>query len=212
MQRYADVFRIKIEKQNYFITSAMVQLFFACVVVINEFIAGSRQFPMTIFPMEHQASWGKSSLYFGGAITSILVAWIFTSKRRLNIFLPSLKPVLLFAVFSTLTSILTSHYLSVLGWCCESPITFYFGFPFSFLRGVGGPDYSLMSQYANYSFFAVLRASELQISWQFLPYRFFLNALFWSNMIFSTLSSIFWFFPKEKYSRRIKVPAEFVNR
>jgi hypothetical protein len=212
MQRYADVFRIKIEKQNYFITSAMVQLFFACVVVIKEFIAGSRQFPMTIFPMEHQASWGKSLLYFGAAIISILVAWSFTSKRRLHIFLPSLKPVLLFAAFPTLTSILTTHYLSVLGWCCESPFTFYFGFPFSFLRGVGGPDYSLMSQYSNYSFFAVLRASELQISWQFLPYPIFLNALFWSNMIFSFLSSIFWLFPKEKYSRRIKGPAEFVKR
>src|SRR5689334_3127602 len=108
----------KAEKQKYFMVLATLQVIFACIILINELMAVSRQFPMTNFPIEHKYSWEKVWLYCGGANISILVAWFFTAKKHLAIFLPSLKFVLLLAAIPTLSGIVLSHYLSVIGWCC----------------------------------------------------------------------------------------------
>jgi hypothetical protein len=181
---------LKIEKQKYFIAFAGLQVIFACVIIINEFFAASRGFPMNIFHIEHGPSWGKVLLYCGCAIMSIFVGWLFTSKQHLSVFVPSVKFVLVAAVFLTLSGVFAPHYLSVLESCCEQSRTiFHFGFPFSFVLGIAGYDYFLMPHYTNYVFLEVLNTSDLLTFWNFLPYQFFLNLLFWSNIIFVFVSS-----------------------
>ena len=202
---------LKIEERKYFITFAVVQVVFAFVILVNEFLAVSRKFPMDIFPIEHQSSWEKVLIYCGGAIMSIFVGWLFTSKQQISVFVPSLKFVLVLAAFLTLSSVFASHYLSVLGWCCESRLTFYFGFPFSFVLGIGGYDYSLMPHYTNYAFLEVLNASELQAFWRFLPYQFFLNLLFWSNITFVFVSSISLLTQRKKYSQIVNGQVQSAN-
>lgn len=202
---------LKIEKQKYFIAFAVLQVIFACVILINEFLAVSRKFPMDIFPIEHKFSWERILLYCGGAIISIFVGWLFTSKQQLSVFVPSLKFVLVSAVFLTLSGVFASHYLSVLGWCCESRLTFYFGFPFSFVLGIGGYDYSLMPHYTNYAFLEVLNDSELQAFWKFLPYQFFLNLLFWSNIIFIFASFSSLLVQRRKYFQIVNGQVQSAN-
>lgn len=174
----------KMKQQKYFIVIASLQVIFACIALINEFLAVSRQFPMTSFPAEHQQSWEKILVFCGSAIISVLAAWFFNSRQHLT---PSLISVFLLATFLTLSGVFISHYLSVLGWCCESAFTYYFGFPFSFVLGIGGFDYSIQ-QYGNFNFAEVLAHPELVTSWNFLPYHFYLSLLFWSNTGFLILS------------------------
>jgi hypothetical protein len=174
----------KLKEQGRFMIFALMQTVFACLILTNEYAAVSRQLPMTSFPAEHQFSQGKVFLFCGVAVANLLAAWRFKLKQHLT---PSLAVVLSFAVPLTTSGVFISHYLSVLGWCCESPFTFYFGFPFSFMLGIAGFDYSIQ-QYGHFNLLQVLSDRGLTIAWKFLPYRFFLNLLFWSNIVFLFLS------------------------
>jgi hypothetical protein len=139
-------------------------------------------------------------LFSVAAIISLLAAWFFNSKQHLT---PPLISILLLASFLTLSGTFVSHYLSVLGWCCESRFTFYFGFPFSFALGIGGFDYSIQ-QFGNLSLLKILSTPELVTNWKFLPYHFFLNLLFWSNMVFVFLSSASLLVSKVQVAQQIK--------
>lgn len=136
------------------------------------------------YPIEHKSSWLKVIIFCGGAIASCLIVWFVDSKKKRRALLPSPLLVLPIGVFLTLASTVFSHYLAFMGWCCEHPLSFYFGFPFSYLLGIGSFIYSEMQPYENYGILKIIASSEPQVHWGFLPYEFFLNFLFWSNIIF----------------------------
>jgi len=183
-------------KRRYFIALASSQVIFACIILLNELMAAvGIVFPWSFslgqfhvyhmtFPFEHQSSWERVLLYCGAALIAI---WFLAAKQSPTIRLPSLQSVLLLAALPTSSGVLLSHYLSPVGWCCEPTFAFHFGFPFSFLLGIIGFEYSVQ-QFSNYGLFEVLSNSELRILWRVLPYQLFLNVLFWTNIVFVLLS------------------------
>ena len=114
-----------------------------------------------------------------------------------------------FSIFSTLASTVFSHYLSIIGWCCEHPLSFYFGFPFSYLLGIGSFIYSEMQPYENYGLLKILASSEPQVHWRFLPYEFFLSFLFWSNIIFVFFGLVLFFRQGNNLREQTKEEVQF---
>jgi hypothetical protein len=176
--------------KDFFLTLVLSQALFACLVLGVEIAGQSRWFPMTLFPNEHKGFWVKVTLYCVGAFLSVLVVWIFSAKKPSRAYMPSLKSVLLPGTVFTLSSVLISHYLSAWGWCCESRSVFYFGFPFSYLLGVGGYEYASLLPFENLSLFEVLGSPGLVEFWRIYPYQLFLDLLFWSNGVLVLTSVI----------------------
>ena len=196
--------KLKIDKSKLFWSIAIMQTLFAVVIFLNEVMAIFNQVPGGNYPIEHKASWLKVTIFCSGAIISCFVIWFFDTKKKWSALLPS--PLLVFplAIFSTLSSTLFSHYLSIIGWCCEHPLSFYFGFPFSYLLGIGSFIYSEMQPYENYGLLKILATSEPHVQWKFLPYEFFLGFLFWLNIIFVLSGLVIFFRQKENLAKLSK--------
>lgn len=177
--------------KDFLMVLVISQALFASLVLLVEVAGQSRWFPMTIFPNDHKDSWAKVILYCSGAFLSVFVVWLFTTKKPSNNTLPSLKLVLLPGAVLTLSSVLVWHYLSVWGWCCESRPVFYFGFPFSFLLGIGD-NYSSLLPYKTLNLFEVLSSPHLTDFWRIYPYQLFLDFLFWTNAVLVFICLIRW--------------------
>ena len=166
--------KMNIGKLNPFLILVSVQELFACMVFFNELYSIWNRYPGGNYPIEHKFSWVRVLLFCGNAILSAFVVWLYTKQKNLSNFFPSLKSVVLVAIPLILISLL-SNYPSVSGWCCEVFPTRYYGFPFSFIRGN-----NLVETFMNSNLTNIL-------NYNFLPYSFFLNFLFWSTAIFSLL-------------------------
>ncbi len=181
-------------RDRVFIVFVILQALFACWVLLVEIAGQLRWFPMTIFPNEHKDSWAKVILYCIDTVLGVHLVWRFMVKKQLSIYFPSLKSVLLLGNVFTLSSLLFSHYASTWGWAGgASKLVFYFGFPFSFLLGVGGHDYPLVIHFENLNLFGVLANPQLTDFWRIYPYQFFLNFLFWSNSVLVFINALRWF-------------------
>lgn len=200
--------KIKTGKNNPFMALAVIQVVFACIILTNELLAINNRVPGGNYPIEIKSSWTRVLLFVGGAIISVLVAWVLNSKNQLLLHSPSLKSVLMLAVFPTSLSVL-SNYFAFMGWCCEQPLGYFFGFPFSFLLGVGGFDYSAMQPYENYGILEILYTSQPKVHWKFLQYQFFLDFLFWSNVIFVLLILVTLFMQKENLHKLPQKEVQF---
>jgi hypothetical protein len=180
------MFKIKFDKPKTFLALAATQTVFACMILINEIMSIFNAVPGGNYPIEHKDSWARVLLFCAVAVIGFLLAWRFNSKKDLAI-LPSLNLVFLSAAIPTLASVL-SNYLAFLGWCCEQPLAFFFGLPFSFILDIVGFDYVSLRQYENYSLVQILTASELPANWKFYSYQFLLDFLFWFNLVFVLVS------------------------
>lgn len=187
-QKEQGSMKTKIGKLKFFLVLGTAQFIFACIVFLNELDAINHRFPGGSFPIEHEFSWARVFLFGGVAMSSLLAIWVFTARKELSIFLPSIKAVEFPAVVITLSSLLFS-YESWAGWCCGAAMESirYFGFPFSFIRAD-----SLVEVFSNF---------DLP---QILSYQFFLDLLFWSNAVFILLSSMSLLFQKGKFAHQGK--------
>ncbi|MCE7858447.1 hypothetical protein FBQ99_14705 [Chloroflexi bacterium CFX2] len=185
------MFKIENEKLKPFLVLAILQVVFACAVFLNELMSISNRVPGGNFPIEHKYSWDRVFFFCGGAIVSAMIAWIFRVKKPSKIFLPSLKSVLSLAFFLTMISVL-SGYESVTGWCCEVSPTRYFGFPFSYIMGS-----SPLGIFAHFDLVRILK-------YNFLSYQFFLDLLFWSNIMFIILGLLSLFLQRGKFIQQAK--------
>jgi hypothetical protein len=167
-----------------FIVFTSLQLLVASLVVANETMAISRQFPMTNFPIEHVASGARVSLFYGIALIAILLAWHFARNKRLSALLPSFKVVSTIAIFATLAGLFLFHYLAYLGFCCETPYAYFFGFPFSFLYGISGFDSSIQ-KLAHYGLYEILIVPKMSLIWSVRFYPLIMDILFWLNIAFT---------------------------
>jgi len=171
----------------------IIHALFAAGILLNELQSISNRVPGGNYPIEHQASWARVLLFCAAAVASCFVVWFFDHKRSWGAFFPPAGLVFLSGVLAALASTLFLHYLSNIGWCCESPIAFFFGFPFSFLLGSGGFDYAPLQPFKNSGLLKILFTSQPQLGWQFWTYEFFLDVLFWSSIAFVLLSlAAFW--------------------
>ena len=171
----------------------ITQAFFALGILLNELMSIFNRIPGGNHPLERQSSWIKVLLFGAGAAGSCFVVWFFDAKKDWSAIFPPAGLVFLSALLATCVSTIFSHYLSSIGWCCESPIAFFFGFPFSFLLGSGGFDYAALQPFANYDLLKLLSAAQPQVGWQFQPFEFFLDVLFWSSIAFVLLTLVsFW--------------------
>jgi len=183
--------KIENEKLKPFLVLSILQVAFACAVFVNELMSINDRVPGGSFPIEHKYSWTRVFLFCGGAIINVVVTWIFMVKKPLNIFFPSLKSVMLLAILLTLMGV-SSGYDSVTGWCCDVFPTRYFGFPFSYIMGS-----SPLGIFANFDLTRILK-------YNFLSYPFFLNFLFWSNIVFLFLSLASLLVQKNKITQQVK--------
>ena len=188
--------KINIRKLKPFLVLVSTQVLFACFVFLNELASIWNRFPGGNFPIEHKFSWIRVLLFCGGAILSALAIWMFTTRKDLSIFLPTLKFVIFFAIFPTLFGVL-SNYPSVTGWCCEVSPTRYYGFPFSYMRGN-----NLVETLSNFDLARIMK-------YNFLPYSFFLNFLFWSNIIFVLLGLFTLFRRKDNLLTSVQDEVQF---
>jgi hypothetical protein len=200
---------LKISKSRLFWLFAITQTLFALVIFINEVMAIYNRVPGGNYPIEHKSSWLKVIIFCSGAIASFLMIRLLGSKKNWGLLLPSPFLVLPLGIFSTLASTVFSHYLSIIGWCCEHPLSFYFGFPFSYLLGIGSFIYSEMQPYENYGLLKIIASTEPQVHWRFLPYEFFLSFLFWSNIIFVLLGLVLFFRQGNNLREQMKEEVQF---
>jgi hypothetical protein len=165
-----------------FITLAIIQLLLAGCTLINEDASRSNDPFMGATPIEHFASWQRVKLFSACAVLSVLASLVFIKIKPLSDSMPSFKVILLIALIPLVLGIIFSHYFSRLGFCCETPFTFFFGFPFTVLIGMKD-DPSIMA-YAHYGLLDILFRSGLHLSWDFRPIPLLLNTTFWLNSSF----------------------------
>lgn len=197
---------MKITKINPFWILVLTQALFAIVICGNEVVAIYNRVPGGNYPIEHRFSWVVVLLFCFGAGASCYLMWLFDVKKKWTAPLPSPAMDLLLAALTTILSAVFAHYLSIIGWCCEHPLAFYFGFPFSYLLGIGSFLFSEMLPYKDYGLLKILATSHPQVGWQLLSYQFFLDFLFWSNTILVLLSLVTRF--RQKRSLRGSAKAE----
>jgi hypothetical protein len=183
--------KIENEKLKPCLVLSIIHLGLACAVLVNELMSISNRVPGGSFPIEHKYSWLRVSLFCGVAIIGAFVVWILNAKKPSNIFLPSLLSVLLLGMLLTVMSLL-SGYESVTGWCCDVYPTRYFGLPFSFIMA-GNP----LAIFAKFDLARILK-------YNFLSYQFLLDLLFWSNVMFISLSLKSSFLPRRTLTQHGK--------
>ena len=166
-----------------FITLALIQLLLAGCTLINEDASRSGNPVTGASPIEHVASWQRVKLFSACAVLSVLASLAFIKIKPLSDSWPSFKVIFLIALLPFVLGLIFSHYYSRLGFCCETPFTFFFGFPFSMLQGIYGYDPS-MQAYAHYGLLDILFRSGLHLSWDFRPIPLLLNITFWLNSSF----------------------------
>jgi hypothetical protein len=181
---------LKTIKAKLFWIFVITQALFALVIFSNEVLSIFNRVPGGNYPIEHRLSFVVVLLFCFIAIASCCRMCLFDVENKQAAQLPSPAVVLFLAILTTILSAVFSHYLSPIGWCCESPLTFYFGFPFSYLLGIGSTLFSEMLPYKGYSLLKILSTSQPQVGWRFLPYQFFLDFLFWSNTFLVLLSFV----------------------
>jgi len=187
-------------------------MLFAFVIFLNEIMAIYNRVPGGNYPIEHKSSWLKVIIFCSGAIISCFSLWFLDKRQKRGMLLHSPLLVLSLAFLATMSSTFFSHYLSSIGWCCEHPLSFYFGFPFSYLLGIGRFIYSEMQPYENYNLMKILITSEPRVHWRLLPYEFFLSFLFWTNIVFAFLGLIRFFWQSNNLRKQTKKEVQFENR
>jgi hypothetical protein len=165
-----------------FITLALIQLLLAGCSVINE----ANSVSSGPIPLEHVASCQRIILFSTCAVISVLASLAFFIIKPLSDSLPSFKVIFLISILPLALGIILSHYFSRLGFCCETPYTYFFGFPFSGLIGIVGDNLSQLAyaHYSNYGLLDILFRSGLHLSWSIQPIHLFLNITFWLNSSF----------------------------
>ncbi len=162
-----------------FFTLAIIQLLLAGCTLIYEGTARSSD-PFTgPEPIEHVASWQRVILFSACAAISVLVALAFMKIKPLADYFPSFKIIVPIALIPFMLGIVFSHYFDRLGFCCDTPFTFFFGFPFSALTGM--KDDPSIQAYAHYGLFDILFRSDLHLTWG-IRFPVILNAIFWINI------------------------------
>lgn len=177
---------------------ALLLAVFAVLVLGNELLSIHNRVPGGNYPIEHHDSWTRVWIFFGTAVVSLLLVWGFHRSERRLADLPSPKAVLGLALVPLGLSLFAGHYLSSLGWCCEVvlSLSYFFGFPFSFLLGNHGTDNAILDSvrrgvYADYTIVDALTRPGLVYSWSFRLYPFFLDLLFWANAVLICLSLLY---------------------
>lgn len=165
-------------------------LFSACFLLGNEIIAWYKDyFFMYSWPIEHRASLELVIVNTIVALLAYLVAFLIIYRKIDDRLLPGKGSFLIFTVIAVSASVL-SMYISSLGYCCESPITVFAGFPFSFLRGFGLPDNLSFETFRQVSTAEIVLQYSRQLSWNPDFQRLFFDFLFWGSTVSLLLISL----------------------
>jgi len=177
-------------KTKLFWILAITQSLFGLTIFYIQIRAILSATPWENYPFEHVLSSVGVLFFCFGAAASCYLMWLVDVKKKWLVPLPVPAIVLVTGALITILSAVFYHYLTMIGWCCEHPLAFYFGFPFSYLVGIGSHLFSVMLPYKDYGLLQILYTSQLQLRWQFFPFLFFLDFIFWSNTMVVFLSII----------------------
>lgn len=167
---------------------AATALVLAAYLGVTEILARARAFPMTIFPIEHMASLQRVSLNLALAFAGFSLAWLASHSRRVAAALPGLRLVLPLAALAVLLSA-SAHYVSWIGFCCETPLGIFFGFPFSYVYGIAGSDPAALTV-AQSGLARLLPAlPAIVYGWNIRLYPLLLDGLFWINGLVCLLTA-----------------------
>lgn len=166
-----------------FVSVTSLALLLACFTAYRETIAQYR-IDVMVFPAEHAFSAQKVGLIFGTALAASLVAWGMAVKESPSSVILPLGMVLPLAVVAAFCSLFSIH-VSSLGWCCESPLAVFAGFPFSMMHGNTGLfslyDYKILSPL---SLIDILKQYGSSISWVPHLSAMIIDLLFWTEIAF----------------------------
>jgi hypothetical protein len=164
-----------------FVVFTSTHLISACILLGNDIIAWYRDyFFMYVWPIERRASIELVIVNFAVALLASMVAVLMIHRKVGEGWLPGNVPWLIFTCLAVLASVLSS-YISSLGFCCESPITVFAGFPFSFLWGVGLPYDLSFETFRQFSTAEIVRHYNSQLRWYPDFQRLIYDFLFWGS-------------------------------
>jgi hypothetical protein len=166
-----------------FVVFTSAHLISACVLLGNDIIAWYKDyFFMYVWPIEHRVSMELVILNLTVALLAYLVAVLKIHRKFDEGWLPGRVPFLVFTCLAVLASVL-SMYISSLGFCCESPITVFAGFPFSFIRGIGLPYDLSFETFRQFSTAEIVRQYNSQLRWYPDFQRLIYDFLFWGSAV-----------------------------
>ncbi len=169
-----------------FLPLAATTLVLAVYLVVTEILARARIFPMTVFPIEHSASLQRVGLNLVLAMAGFFLAWLASRSRRVAAILPGARVILLIPMLAVLLSA-TANYVSLLGFCCETPPAIFFGFPFTFLYGIVGSDTVAIALAKGGLMTLISELPAIVYNWGIRPFSLLLDGLFWINSCVSLL-------------------------
>jgi hypothetical protein len=170
----------KIQKYKSITFLTLLSVISALIVLWNEWMSIRNRVPGGNYPIEHQSSWARVIIFCGVALISLLALWFFR-KREVALRLP-LVFVFFLTLLLVLAGLINSHYLSLAGWCCETPCAFHFGYPFSSILAYTACNPTGL-QVAQLNLFDVLNQPSWVFGWDVRLLPSFLNFLFWFNVI-----------------------------
>lgn len=166
-----------------FVVFTSIHLISACVLLGNDIIAWYKDyFFMYVWPIEHRASMQLVILNFTVALLAYLVAFLMIHRKFSDGWLPGKALFLILTCLAVFASVL-SKYISSFGFCCESSITVFAGFPFSFIQGFGLPydlGYEIFRQLSTTE---IIRQYNSQLRWYPEIQRFIYDFLFWGSAV-----------------------------
>ena len=170
------------QQPHFFALLIMMQVLSAGTVLWNEIMSIHNRFPGGNYPIEHEGSWLRVILFSILMFLCPILLLIFTRKGSTPIKFPTVIRAFGLSLLPMASSIFVSHYLSWVGWCCETSLAFHFGFPFSFLLAPVGFNLSSVQPYEDLSLIAVLQKPDLVYGWATSLPDLFLNILFWYSI------------------------------
>jgi len=165
-----------------FVVFTSTHLISACMLLGNDVIAWYQDyFFMYVWPIEHRASMELVIVNLTVALLAHFVAFLMIHRKFSECWLPGTVSFLVFTCLAVFASVL-SMYISNLGFCCESPITVFAGFPFSYIRGFGLPYDLSFETFRQFSTAEIVNQYSNQLRWKPDFQRLINDFLFWGSV------------------------------
>lgn len=166
-----------------YVVFTSAHLISACMLLGNDIIAWYKDyFFMYVWPIEHHVS---MELVIGNltvALLAYLVAVLMIHRKFDEGWLPGKVPFLVFTCLVVFAGTLSMS-IDYLGYCCESPIIVFAGFPFSFIRASGLPDNLSFETFRRFSTAEIVRQYNSQLKWYPDFQRLIYDFLFWGSAV-----------------------------
>lgn len=176
--KYADRQEKKIQS---IVLISSINLILAFLQLAKDIIAWYRKYLiMVVRPTEHRYSLQLVLAYMILALLVYIIVLLIVHRRLDDRWLPGLVPLLGLTILAVALSTF-SVYISRLGFCCETPLAIFSGFPFSYVQGYPIADNIRSEILQQMSLIDILDQNGSKLGWYFDLSHFILDCLFWGS-------------------------------